>query len=474
MHRLRATIVTLACFIALSGPAAASGGKISLNVRDVDVYTVLSMLALESGVNIVADNTTVKHDKVTISLHNVNFTTALRTIELADGLQDVQRNGVLFISTSDAIARRFSGGSGLQTRVFVIRNADATALASELGNTLPTGTIIVPDARTHGILITGDSQTIGRASQIIADLDHPLLGLGSNSAVVSRTILLHFIKPEEASAALQQALTIPTGSSVIRSADQNAVIVTGSQDLVSTAQAILGNLDQPGQQVIYEVRVVDLEPVNDTSNLGVQFGGIDFGGNPTQGLTTTTFAGLSLKINATINAMISHGHGQELATPRIALLNNHEGNLLVGETRPISFVNAQTGALQVQFIDIGVKLRLTPTIGSDGYVTTELHPEFSALIGVSAQGIPIISNRKVDSTLRVKDGESIVLAGLLQDISTTTVSKVPWLGDLPVFGGLFRDKSATHTHDEVVFIITPHIQTQRDIMPAASAPGLQP
>jgi len=473
MLNIKTLLAAIVCGITLTTSAFAQGSnpRITLNVRNVDVYTVLSMLAIESGANIVPDNTTVKHDNITIGLHNVDFNTALQTIELSAGLQDVRRGDIIFVSTADAINRRFSGiGAGLQTRLFSLRNADAAALSTSLASALPTGTIIVPDARTHGILVTADRSVIDRAGQLIGALDQPLMGVGSNGAMVSRTIPLRYIRSDAAATAMRAALQIPAGSSLIASSDQNALIVTGSQDLANTAQSIAMNLDQPGQQVSYEVRVVDIQPINDVTNIGVMFGGVGLNGQTTPAATSTLFQGRSLKINATINALMANGHGQTLATPRISVLNNHEGDLLIGETRPISYVNAQTGALQVQFIDIGVKLRLTPTIGSDGSVTTDLHPEFSSLLGVSDQGLPIISNRKIDTVARVHDGESIVLAGLLQDISNTSVNKVPWLGDIPVFGSLFRDKSSTHNRDEIVFIITPHIETRADVIPFGSTP----
>jgi type II secretory pathway component GspD/PulD (secretin) len=111
----------------------------------------------------------------------------------------------------------------------------------------------------------------------------------------------------------------------------------------------------------------------------------------------------------------------------------------------------------VQFVDIGVKLRLTPTIGPNGVVTAELHPEYSELQGVTSSGYPIITNRKIDSTLRVADSQTIVLGGLMSDIDSETLTKVPWLSDVPVLGKVFQNKETHHERDEVVFLITPHV-----------------
>jgi type IV pilus assembly protein PilQ len=80
----------------------------------------------------------------------------------------------------------------------------------------------------------------------------------------------------------------------------------------------------------------------------------------------------------------------------------------------------------------------------------------SQIMGFNS-AFPIVANRRVDSTLRVRDGETIVLGGLFSDIDSDTVTKLPFLGDLPVLGGVFRNRKRSHTRDEVVFYITPHI-----------------
>jgi type II secretory pathway component GspD/PulD (secretin) len=85
-----------------------------------------------------------------------------------------------------------------------------------------------------------------------------------------------------------------------------------------------------------------------------------------------------------------------------------------------------------------------------------MHPEYSAIQSFVG-GYPVIANRKIDSTLRVRDNQTIVLGGLLRDIDSQTVTKVPWLADVPVFGKLFQNRQRSRERDEVVFLITPHV-----------------
>jgi len=153
---------------------------------------------------------------------------------------------------------------------------------------------------------------------------------------------------------------------------------------------------------------------------------------------------------------VSKGNARVLATPRLVSLNNHEASLLIGQTYPIIYYDIRSGNQQLQTIDIGVKLRMTPTIGADGSIIAELHPEYSEITGFQ-QSYPIIANRKLDSTLRVSDGETIVLGGLLREISSETITKLPLLGDIPILGEIFKNRQRSAERDEIVFLITPHI-----------------
>jgi type II secretory pathway component GspD/PulD (secretin) len=206
---------------------------------------------------------------------------------------------------------------------------------------------------------------------------------------------------------------------------------------------------------MFEVRVADVQPQIDTSNVGIQYGGIGFGTGAIAQIPYTLTKS-SVVVNAQLNALIQRGNASILAEPRIATLNNHEATLLVGETFPVVVTNLQTGFPTVTNIDVGVRLRITPTIGDDGTITAEMHPEYSQITGFN-NSFPIVANRKVDSTLRVHDGETIVLGGLFSDVDSDTITKLPGLGDIPVLGGFFKNRQKSHTRDEVVFYITPHI-----------------
>lgn len=439
--------------IAIASPCAAKSSGITLDVHDAQLSDVIALLAAESGTNIVADSS-VKPDKVTLHLHGVSFEDALTALVQAHDLQVRRRNGILIVGTSESMNRRYSDADdprSAKTVVLALSHANPDEVAKEVTGGLPDGTVIVPDRRTASIIITGDIDTIVRARELVRALDAP--EYSRNSGNLAHVYKLRYLKPSEIGPALKSVL--PDGSYVADDA-QNAVVVSGNEDVQHTAEGFLRSMDVPSPQVLFQVRVADIEPTSEQSDVGLQFGGYDLSGQPMAGAATYAFARNSIAINARLNALVSEGHAQILATPKLVTLNNKEADLLIGETYPVVYYDARLGGQQVQFVDVGVKLRLTPTIGPDGSVTAEMHPEYSAIQGFVG-GYPVIANRKVDSTLRVKTDQTIVLGGLLRDIDSDTITKIPFLADVPVFGKIFQNREHTRTRDEVIFLITPHV-----------------
>lgn len=441
--------------LSLCAPAIAAQPRITVDVRDANISDVIAMLALESGRNIVADES-VKPDKVTLHLTNVSFEDALSVLVHSHDLEVHREGAVLIIGSALSMNRRYAGVAdhlGTQTVILPLRHAKADDVSKALTDALSAGTVVVADKRTGAVIISADVASVARARSLTAALDAP--GYGATGTTSAHAFALRYLRPSDLAAQLKSVLA---DGSFIADDRQNAVVVTGNAETQEAAAAFLASVDVPAPQVMFEVKVADLQPQNDQSNVGFQFGGLDLSGKPFPGGATYAFTKNAIAVNATLNALVTSGHATILATPKLVTLNNREASLLIGQTYPVVFYDSKIGGQQVQFVDIGVKLRLTPTIGSDGSVTAEMHPEYSAIQSFVG-GYPVLANRKVDSTLRVRDSETIVLGGLLRDIDSDTVSKVPYLGDIPVFGSLFKNREHTRERDEVVFLITPHVLT---------------
>lgn len=175
-------------------------------------------------------------------------------------------------------------------------------------------------------------------------------------------------------------------------------------------------------------------------------------------------------IGAVLRALVTKNLAKVLAEPNLMVQSGQVGKFLAGSKIPFSYVSG-VGALSttsIQFIDVGVKLNFKPEVLENGLISLKIDPaEVSSVTGVLAvNGYPIIDTREVRTRVKLKDGESLVLAGLLQEEAIKAMSKIPILGDIPILGALFRSTQDDIKEKELVFFITPKLIK-------ANAPGSQ-
>jgi type II secretory pathway component GspD/PulD (secretin) len=177
---------------------------------------------------------------------------------------------------------------------------------------------------------------------------------------------------------------------------------------------------------------------------------------------------------AVIQAIREYGQANILSSPRIAALNNEEAKILIGTnqpyaTRAISQVSGGAANIEeenVTFLDLGVKLYVTPTINEDNYVTMKIKPEVSSQTGTytivsSGNTIPVIKTTTTETTVMVKDGATILIGGLIEETIQESVKEVPGFSSVPLLGNLFRSKtkgsSTIPEKTELVIFLTPRI-----------------
>jgi pilus assembly protein CpaC len=173
-------------------------------------------------------------------------------------------------------------------------------------------------------------------------------------------------------------------------------------------------------------------------------------------------------IGAVLKALVTKNMAKVLAEPNLLVQSGQVGKFLAGSKIPFSYVTG-VGALSgttIQFIDVGVKLNFKPEVMENGMISLKIDPaEVSSISGTLAvNGYPIIDTREVRTRVQLRDGESLVLAGLLQEEAIKTMSKIPLLGDVPILGALFRSTQDDKKEKELMFFITPRLVK-------ANAPG---
>jgi len=270
--------------------------------------------------------------------------------------------------------------------------------------------------------------------------------------------------------------------------DTKRIIVIGDEPTTDWIQQVITNLDKPRPQVLIKVVFLELT-YNKSTDIGVEGGYTKklnstttgtfsnlFGLTPGLAGTPATIATppgaglyqvLGQDYQVTLRAIASAGKAEVLSRPSILARNNQPATITVGQSVPlITSVRYDTlgNAINaLQYTDVGIILRVTPFITSDGLVEMIVSPELSSVSatdkvpisnGVSA---PVIDKRSADTVVVTPDGQTVVIGGLMQHQKTMSENKVPLLGDIPLLGNLFKSKSRGDVRTELIIFLTPHI-----------------
>lgn len=242
----------------------------------------------------------------------------------------------------------------------------------------------------------------------------------------------------------------------------NAIILTGTADTIARLKARIAKIDIPLASVELETQIVEL---TDTAAKDL---GIDFaagGGGQIAAITydiknLTTGQGEIKNLGAAVYAQIQKGQGRTIARPRITALDGTSAQIITGNQIPIINTVTLSGVSgstqQVQYISVGVSLQIQPRVNTDGFVTSHIFSQVSSVTGYQ-QGNPTLSQREASTSATVRDGDSFVIGGLLQQNDLSNVAKLPGFGDLPIIGGLFHVRHDTSTNTNLYIIVTPHI-----------------
>jgi type II secretory pathway component GspD/PulD (secretin) len=244
-------------------------------------------------------------------------------------------------------------------------------------------------------------------------------------------------------------------------AASNEIILEGRPSEIREVSSFIAQIDLPQPQVLIESQVVEVSSSGMLA-LGLQFGSssgmlsyvIEPGSDELQ---------QAENFSLSLSALQSRGEANVLATPKIVTLDGRTAEINIGKKVPYA-VPAQSGNAamywRVEYLDAGVKLKITPRVLDAGCLLVEIEPEVSAVAEwrVTAAGeFPVISTRNVKTKVRVKDGETILIGGLLSDTARENVYKVPFLGDLPLLGFIFQQKKTQDEKSEIIFMITPKL-----------------
>ena len=254
------------------------------------------------------------------------------------------------------------------------------------------------------------------------------------------------------------------------------VIVTAPQPMRGKILESIAQVDQPNPQVAIEAVVFELtEDGSKELALDWQFKAGHYSVSSQDLIQTATYGAgtdLSAYVQATLQAIVEARKGQVLANPRVLVMNNTDAEIFVGQEKYFTLLSGQASNpyYTLQSIKAGVTLKVSPSIGKDGQITLGLEPEvsdvaadtttkgnMSSVQGGSSASFPVVTRRHAKTVVGVKDGETIIIGGLLREQHRQVIDKVPGVGDIPGVGAAFRTVSESTERQEVVILISVHL-----------------
>jgi general secretion pathway protein D len=261
----------------------------------------------------------------------------------------------------------------------------------------------------------------------------------------------------------------------------NAVILTGTREQLAPMLALIAQLDVPVQSVLLDAQVIEVNE-NSAKALGLDYDQttasplsriFNTQAQILNGLPAQAVAG-SLAIQSNIFALVSQGHARVLASPKILTQDGVAASILTGDSLPIRITTpvgvGGVGAVssQVEYINVGVTLQILPRVTGNGGVDANVFSQVSSVTGFDSSGDPQISTRQAQTKVNLMEGQTLVIGGLLQEQDIRNLQKIPILGDIPIFGALFRFYTETKQNTNLVITVTPHV------VPAPVSPAAGP
>ncbi|MFH1476115.1 MAG: type II secretion system secretin GspD [Verrucomicrobiota bacterium] len=399
-----------------------------------------------------------------------------------------------------------SAGSKQETQGEQLRQRLPKPAASGTTMALPSDAVVVAAPHSNSLILVGTPGQIAELKRIIIAMDtEPRSGYGHLQA-----IFLKYLSSDEAAksltALISKRVEKPQNQkiSIESSLGNNALLVDAAPEDFKMVKELIEQLDLPPQQVLVEVMIAELT-LNDGSTLGAEFLA---GANPAEGATVAMGGMRTSEGDDTLMQQIASGlvpsgltfglaHGSYTdadgnVVPRFPALiniiaiqqkgkfkilsniplwtqNNQPATVTIGKNIPIlkSTVSAGAGTARdyienIDRIDVGIKLSVTPQINPNREVLMKLNPSIEAILESSTGGksfTPTIAKREVTTTLTVPDGDTVVISGLMSENTVYNDRKIPFLGSIPLLGWLFRTKKESVERTNLLIFVTPRVAT---------------
>lgn len=420
-----------------------TSGNVTVDFKDADIQNVLRILSFKSGVNIVAGKDVT--GTVTIRLVDVPWEKALDVVLKTYGYAYDRDGNIIRVTTLENLKKE-----ELSTEVFTLNYSAAVEVEKSLKDILSERGKIRSDTRSNTLIVTDMPTTIQQVSRVVQRLDKQTPQVLIEAKVIETTLgnserlgINWNVSASVKGSARPTTLPFPARQRTFLSRfypDGRAPSTeTTSEGGVAVASDTIADFPSGANQPTF--------PVADKAEF--LFGSLDF----------TQFQAVLEMISKRDDAKI-------LSEPHVTTLNNQEAKILVGEVIAIPTFerNATTGRMEITGYsdrDLGVRLSVIPQINANDEIVVNIHPEITTLLGFDELTpdirAPRFSTREAKTQVRIKNGQTIAIGGLIRESIVDSRTKVPFLGDLPLLEKLFSHKNKTVQKTDLLFFMTVNI-----------------
>ena len=432
------------------------GQRLTLNFQDIETRAVLQLLAETSGRNIVVSDTV--QGNVTLRLRNVPWDQALDIVMTTKGLDMRQNGNVIMVAPAEEIAARETADlearnaitqlepmyseflqvnyakAGDLANLINAESGDGNAMLSERGS-------IAVDDRTNTLLVQDTAERLQDIRRMVRTLDVPI----KQVLIESRIVVVNDDFSRDFGVRLGFTAYNESGT------NEGAQVVSGTGSGTDTMiGSIIDNLGTTGT-----VTPVAVPSLGDRYNVNLPVS------ENAAGRFSLAVLERDYLVDLELTAMEAEGRGEIVSTPRVITANQKEARIEQGVEIPYQ-QSASSGATTVQFKKAVLSLEVTPQITPDNNIIMDLRVHKDSVGDVISTGglggtVPSIDTRAVETQVLVENGQTVVLGGIYETERRETINKVPFLGDIPGLGVLFRSKSMKNDKSELLIFVTPRI-----------------
>ena len=378
--------------------SAGSPALLSLSLKNATLQETAAALARMSGRNIIADSKIT--EPVTLHLEKVTLPAALDILTTAQGLTYVEKDDAIIVTREDVLKRQAAG-----FYTFTLNYVKATDIQKSLSTILISGKLAA-DPGSNSLLFNGSPAEARKIKEALQILDV------ATQQVTLEAKIFAIEKSEEKNLGLQWKWdTLPQYISDRKNSD-------ASEDTKNTAS---------------------------TSHQGH--------------LRLLNRSQASFCYTATLNALITSGKAKVLATPSLITVPGKEASIFIGSHIPVVTEKHNNGesTYSTEYVDAGIKLTYTPVVSRDGYITSSVHTEVSTPTLISELKNYRINSRTADTNVCMRNGETLVIGGLISEEEQKQLQRIPFLSKIPLLGALFKNHYNSKSKTEVIMLLTPYL-----------------